>query len=402
MSNDYPNPSSQYPANRPVNAGAFLRVIAACWILGAAMLVFAQFPWLIERVYAQALGAWIARILSWLTAWYPYSVGELLMLAGYSAILLGLAAVCVQCLRKRRQWGNGFARYGLWFVTIAHVAIVVFYGAWGLNYMRADAFARHGWERLETGDAAPEAVAELAALCEELVASANAAYIAAMGSEDAGEPSLPSLTLREMDANIERALDRMAVAQGMPAGFKGRRGPVKPWLGSWVFTKLGISGMYFPWTGEAQINMLPPWAGRPHTIAHEKAHQRGITSEAEANFIGFLGCIYSDDPYVRYSGWLFAQRQLLATLSRADRDRAREIGEGIVPGIRRDLDARNEFWEKHRGPAQTASRSFNDAYLRVNRVEGGVQSYGMSAELLVLLARQQGGTLLPAESAEGK
>ena len=380
--------------------GAFLRVMAACWVLGLAMLVFAQFPWLVERVYAQGIGAWIALGLSWLTAWYPYSMGELIMLAAYSAVPIGLIVVCVQCLRRRRQWGNGLARYGLWFLTIAHVLAVVFYGAWGLNYMRADVFARQGWERLATGDDAPEAVAELAALCEELVAATNAAYIAAMGSEDAGEPSTPSLSLREMDAEIERALDRMADAQGMPPGFKGRRGPFKPWLGSWVFTKLGIGGMYFPWTGEAQINMLPPWSGRPHTIAHEKAHQRCITSEAEANFVGFLGCIYSDDPYVQYSGFLFAQRQLLGTLARADGDLAREIAQKRVPGITRDLEAVRDFWDQHRGPAQTASRAFNDAYLRVNRVEGGVQSYGMSAELLVLLAREQGGSLMPQDPAK--
>lgn len=392
------NDSNSYPANRPLNAGAFMRVIAACWILGAAMAVFAQFPWLVERVYAQGAGIWLARVLSWLTAWYPYSLGELVMLAGYAAIPGGLIVVAVQCLRKRRQWRNGLARYGLWFVTIAHVALVMFYGVWGLNYMREDVFARQGWERLATGDDAPEAVEELAALCAELVAATNAAYIAAMGSEDAGEPSTPSLSLREMDAEIERALDRMAADQGMPRGFEGRRGRVKPWLGSWVFTKLGITGMYFPFTAEAQINMLPPWSGRPHTIAHEKAHQRAITSEAEANFVGFLACIYSEDPFVRYSGLLFAKRQLLGTLGRADRERAQEIATARVPGVTRDLEAIGQFWAQHRGPAQTASRAFNDAYLRANRVEGGVQSYGMSAELLVLLARKQGGSLLPAEA----
>jgi hypothetical protein len=395
--NDAPRP---YPANRPLNTAAFLRVIAACWILGLAMALFAQFPWLVEQVYAQGVGIGIARALSWLTAWYPYSLGELIMLAGYTAIPGGLIVVSVQCLRKRRQWRNGLARYGLWFIAIAHAALVVFYGVWGLNYSRADVFERQGWERLATGDDAPGAVDELAALCGELVSATNEAYIAAMGSEDAGEPSRPSMSLRELDANIEAALDRMAVALDMPRGFQGRRGPAKPWLGSWVFTKLGITGMYFPWTGEAQINMLPPWSGRPHTIAHEKAHQRAITSEAEANFVGFLGCIYSDDPYVRYSGLLFAQRQLLGVLSRADRDRAQEIARARIPGITRDLEANGAFWAQHRGPAQAAGRAFNDAYLRANRVEGGVQSYGMSAELLVLLAREQGGTLLTPEYAQ--
>lgn len=391
-----------YPDNRPINGRAFLRVLAACWIIGGFLVIWGQFPGLVERFYSQGLGIWIARALSWMTAWYPYSMGEWMSLAAFLAPIIGFAVIARQCVRGRRQWRNGLARYGLWFVTVVHILLVVFYGAWGLNYLREDVFARNGWERLATGDAAPEAVDELAVLCIELIDATNNAYIAAMGSEDAGVPSTPGGSVRDVCRNIEAALDRMGTAQGMPRGFNGLRGPVKPWLGSWVYTKLGITGMYFPWTGEAQINMLPPWSGRPHTIAHEKAHQRGITSEAEANFVGFLACLYSDDPYVRYSGLLFAQRQLLSTLARADRERAQAIATGRIPGVRRDLEAVQAFWEQHRSPAQTASRAFNDAYLRVNRVEGGVQSYGMSAELLVLLAREQGGSLLTAPDTPGR
>ena len=387
--------SDPFPANRPLNAGKFLRVMAVCWGLGLVIAVFAQFPWLVERVYAQGIGVWIARILAWMTAWYPYSIGEVLTLAVLVVLVGGFAAVCVQCTRKRRQWRNGFARYGLWLVTAAHVAVIAFYAVWGLNYARVDVFERQGWERLATGDAAPGAVDELADLAEELVSATNAAYVEAMGSEDAGEPSAPSLSLREIDEVLDRALDRMAAAQGMPPGFEGRRGPVKPWLGSWFFTKLGIMGMYFPFTGEAQINGMPPWSVLPHVIAHEKAHQRGITSEAEANFVGFLACMYSDTPYVQYSGLLFAQHQMLGTLGQNDLDRAVEIAEDLLPGVRRDYEAQRDFWARHRGPAQTAARALNDAYLRAQRVEGGIASYGMSVELMVLLAREQGGTLVP-------
>ena len=40
----------------------------------------------------------------------------------------------------------------------------------------------------------------------------------------------------------------------------------------------------------------------PFVLSHEKAHQFGITSEAEANFVAFVICINSDDQKLRYSG----------------------------------------------------------------------------------------------------
>ena len=42
----------------------------------------------------------------------------------------------------------------------------------------------------------------------------------------------------------------------------------------------------------------------PHTICHELSHLRGFMREDEANFIGFLACIGSEDPEYRYSGYL--------------------------------------------------------------------------------------------------
>lgn len=47
-----------------------------------------------------------------------------------------------------------------------------------------------------------------------------------------------------------------------------------------------FTGFYFPLTGEANINSDAPDCFIPFTIAHEMAHQRGVASEDEANFVG--------------------------------------------------------------------------------------------------------------------
>ncbi len=126
-----------------------------------------------------------------------------------------------------------------------------------------------------------------------------------------------------------------------------------------------------------------------HTIAHEKAHQRGITSEDEANFFGYMACVRSRSPYARYSGWLMAQRQMLGLLNRMDPEAARALADRRLPGIRRDLEEAAAFYNRHAGRVSEVQHKMNDAYLRVNRVKGGVASYGMSARLILAHHRME-------------
>jgi hypothetical protein len=63
--------------------------------------------------------------------------------------------------------------------------------------------------------------------------------------------------------------------------------------------------------------------------------------------------------------------------------------------VQRDVDAIRAYWARFEGPVRDASRRTNDAFLRTNRVEGGVHSYARSVELLVAWARKRGGRLAP-------
>jgi hypothetical protein len=167
---------------------------------------------------------------------------------------------------------------------------------------------------------------------------------------------------------------------------------------------MGLSGFYCPFTGEANVNASVPAAYRAHTIAHEKAHQRGIHPENEANFLGFLAGISSHDPVARYSALLFAQRQLLrALLSAGARDEAKELIDRRLPGVQRDVDDLNAYWSRYVGPARRIATRVNDAYLKTNRVHDGVLAYGRSVELIVAWARSRGGHVVdaPAGSRDG-
>ncbi len=294
----------------------------------------------------------------------------------------------VAAARRRRQWRNALGGGALVVLRDAGVAAVLFYALWGFGYARPPID-----ERLALPGGNDASAAVLAALASELVDAANDAYLEVHDAEDAGAPT---------SAPDERALERgiedgwQRIARDLPLG-----GPTTwPWprtkrlLGSPLLHRMGLSGFYCPFTGEANVNADVPAAYRAHTIAHEKAHQRGIHPENEANFLGFLAGLHSTDRVARYSALLFAQRQLLRTLIRNDgTELARPLLERRLPGVQRDVDDLNEFWNRHRGPARRLARTMNDAYLKTNRVEGGVLAYSRSVELIVAWARSREGSL---------
>ncbi len=271
---------------------------------------------------------------------------------------------------------------------------------WGFNYSRPDVITRLGWQaHTESSPGEQDESVELGRLVQELVRAANTAYAASFGTEDLGRPSECPMPLEVLDAAIEQSYERFARELGLGRRFGAPRPPAKPVAASGVMSRLLISGVYCPWTGEANFNRLPPACDLAHTVAHEKAHQRGITSEDEANFFGYLACAFSDQPFLRYSGYLFASQQLLRELMKADPELGKSLAKQYSPGVVADMRAINAYVRRYRGAASQASHAVNNAYLKANRVKGGVQSYRMSARLLIAFARQNGGTCLgPVEA----
>ncbi|NIA15137.1 MAG: DUF3810 family protein [Nitrospiraceae bacterium] len=364
--------------------------------------LLAAFPAFTESVYAQNVGSWLARGLSMVSGFFKFSLAELLVLVllTWSAIAFGTASYHV--LRRQRRLRNALAGGLLNLATAASILVALFYVCWGFNYSRPGLIARMEWDAFATKLPDDEALAELDRLCEELVDAANQAYFQAHGCEDLGHPSTIVNSLEHVDATIERAYVETAEWLGLSEGFAAPRGCAKPVLASNLMSWALISGVYSPWTGEANFNRLQPGLGLPQSIAHEKAHQRGVTSEDEANFFGYVVCAHATDPYVRYSGYLFVQRQLLRELGKADRDRAKELIKKRYSGVQRDIDAEYEFIRRHVSRVSQAGAAVNNAYLRANRVKGGIQSYTQSAWLAVVMSRFNGGSCLVGPSLDAQ
>jgi hypothetical protein len=376
------------------------RLGVAC--IGAAMAVTAglmsNIPHVTESVYSAGLGRFVNLGLSTVSGLVWFSLVEVVLFAFALWFLLPGLAGLYHVMRGRRRLSNALVCGALRSAATMGAVVSVFYVLWGFNYARPDLATRMGWGPMDQDSGgSPWSTLEeqeLARLCSELVDMTNFCYIEATGTTDLGMPSMPRMPLAEMDAAIDDAFAGVSTELGLHPTFARPRGPAKPILSSQIMSALGIAGFYFPYTGEANFNRKAPHCQRPLTIAHEKAHQRGITGEDEANFLAFLACANSSDPYTRYSAYLFAQRQLMTELVMRDREIAVALLHRRLPGVQRDVDWLRAFWDGYRGVPRSVSLAMNNVYLKANQVEGGLHSYHRSAQLLVLYARHRGGTCL--------
>ena len=157
----------------------------------------------------------------------------------------------------------------------------------------------------------------------------------------------------------------------------------KPLVISKLMSALNYTGFYFPFTGEANINTDQPAALLPSTIAHELAHQRGIASEQEANFVAVLACMESGDPAYAYSGALMAFIHLGNALFEADKDAYLELYMRLPDTVKVDIERNNAYWAKYKTKAAEVSSVVYDSMLKSYGQELGVKSYGACVDLLI-------------------
>jgi hypothetical protein len=185
---------------------------------------------------------------------------------------------------------------------------------------------------------------------------------------------------RTLNEILDEAYQQEPTLQGICAEVKTL---AKPVYFSRVLSYLRIAGVYFPFTGEAHYNREQPDAALPFVIAHEKAHQRGIARESEANFVAFLVCQRARHPYVRYAGNLLSLDYLLVALAESNSPQAATIAKTLLAGPRRDRQAMRAFWRPYQGRLSTIAATANDAYLKANNVHNGVANYDEMVELVL-------------------
>ncbi|MEX2594091.1 MAG: DUF3810 domain-containing protein [Anditalea sp.] len=145
--------------------------------------------------------------------------------------------------------------------------------------------------------------------------------------------------------------------------------------------KLGILGIYFPFTGESYIDPTLHPLEKPFTIAHEMAHSYGIANEGEANFIGWVICANSENVLLQYSGQLRLFRYQLNDLYWINREFYHHLLATIDTGIKNDMASIIKNRQEIKPISLELSRMSNDLFLKTQGVEAGVKSYAQLTRL---------------------
>jgi hypothetical protein len=185
---------------------------------------------------------------------------------------------------------------------------------------------------------------------------------------------------RDMTAFAQGAYEPLAVRYPQLGGYTARPKPVMLSRG---MSYLDITGVYTFYSTEANVNVDTPAYSIPSTMLHELAHFKGYMREDEANFLAYLACRASGSGDFAYSGTMLAMIHSTNALYSTDRGRYAEVMGRLSDAVWRDLAANSAYWQQFEGPVAEVSEKVNDVYLRSNRQEAGVKSYGHMVDLLL-------------------
>lgn len=199
--------------------------------------------------------------------------------------------------------------------------------------------------------------------------------------------SVMPYNIEEMNERLLDAYDKICDKYTFVQRLDSR---IKPVMLSEPMSYTHITGVYTFFTGEANINVNFPDYTLPYTAAHELAHQRGIAREDEANFLAFLVCAESYDPYIRYSGYLNLYEYVASALSSADRQLYLKAASTLPDLVLAEQYAYSDFFDKYRdSTASEISDTVNNTFLIIHGTEG-VKSYGMVVDLAVAYYKAKG------------
>ena len=190
-----------------------------------------------------------------------------------------------------------------------------------------------------------------------------------------------------MANRAKNSFEEFAVNYGITDIGFWRFGTPKPVIFSEIMAYLQISGVFSPYTFEANICAAGPDFLRGATMMHEQSHLRGYMNEAEANFIAYLACSESSDDYFRYSGNCLALLYSMNALYSADYEKWYELRLQYPNYIDADMRAQNAYIDSHDTKVAEVSDAVNDTYLKLNDQQDGVRSYGKMVDLLLAYRR---------------
>lgn len=317
------------------------------------------------------------------TGLFPFSVGEWMLYLGVFLIFLYvLWGVVTLIFRKRlshrvKKMFHGYGTVLLWILGIVCVIMnlncfLLYHVPTLKNRYGIGAGKEYGFDEIAL---VRDYVVEQANQLSQMMVRDEQGYLVYAGDMKA-----------EAVKQMRRLGDRFSQLQGYYPY-------PKPLYTSDFFSQQYIMGYYFPFSLEANYNNRMYISNLPASMCHELSHLKGFILEDEANFIGYLACVDSEDDFFRYSAYL-------SVLSYLDRDFYRASGNNnevyqshptIGDLVRFDMVfLTKQQWQQVEEHAlisteivQEASNTFTETTLTLNGVADGKISYSRVVDLLL-------------------
>ncbi|MBK9452055.1 MAG: DUF3810 domain-containing protein [Bacteroidetes bacterium] len=342
----------------------FLRILAG-WM-----------PNVVESVYSKGFFVGVRYLLDYTIGWCPFPFSYLL--------IIGIIAYWIRkVVRNRRQpklpIKKRLQKAATNIFGFAGAALFFFFVLWGFNYKRVP-IEQHLGLQLDSLDVETLCLeAEWAGRLAEL----DRASIPGITADSVNREMLPANLEDEVRTCVGKAMAKM----GYPMHGRIRGRMIQP--GGWML-RIGISGIYNPFTGEGNVTGAQTPQKIPFTMAHEMSHACGFGDEGTCNFIGMVACGLSDDPFVRYSGQIGYWGHLVNALGEVDPLMSKMLVATMDPGIKADLKANYNNYQRYHGKISELGNKVNNAYLNAQGVQGGIKSYDRVVVLRAAWRRKTG------------
>lgn len=336
------------------------------------------YPETVERLYSRGVYYAVGRFLSLISGILSFSLAEIIVVLMAILSLILLFHTVRLIFKHPSGWLERLGGGLLNLLAAVSVIYFAFLLLWGLNYQRMPLSYSANL------DVRPASVKELYDVCQDIISRANDVRTR-VEEDQSGNMYIPG-GFKSVSFRAYMGYDKLS---GTYPFLGSTFGKPKGILLSEAMCYTGITGVYFPFTGEANVNTRQTDSMLPSTACHEMAHQRGFAREDEANFISYVACTNHPDADFQYSGLLLALIHSMNALYSYDEAAYRSLTNKYGPGLKRDIIQNNRFWEKYEGPVEEISDRINDAYLKSNRQEDGVYSYGRMVDLIIAQYRQK-------------
>jgi Protein of unknown function (DUF3810) len=330
------------------------------WSGVAAMMIrigFGFFPQLTENLYTNFLFQQIRTALDVLWGWGTFPKVYIIVAIFIGSLLFFIA----KNIRAQHGFLPRLRAFGSTLLMYICFLLATFLWFWGFNYARPD---------FRTLIQLPKTTFSNEALANEFEASTQT--ITQLRAQfDAFQYVFQEDSIRNEVKSAMHAL------QLTPTG-----SPRARLLYAGTLLHFNTSGVYFPWTGECNIDAGLHALQQPFTLAHELAHGFGVTDEGACNFIAYIACHNSRNIATKYSGELSYWRYVAANMKAVFPEKYKISRDNLSPAIKNDLLAIKKNMDEYADWMPVLQPLMYDTFLKSQGVKAGMMSY---SEILLLV-----------------